>query len=415
MKRTVILIFILLGLLLSAEEQVVIGNKISLYSDILQEEREFLLSLPGDYETSSKNYPVLFHLQGSEVLFHKETGTVKYLSEFRNDIPEMIVVNILFTDYQRDVFPRKLDRIPRTGGSDNFLDFLTMEMLPYLQENYRLSEHVTIYGQSNTGMLALYTILSMPEFFTACIASSPAVGQGENFIYGVTDSLLQESKFRQNKIFICHALDDPLTRIVGDALPGYLQILEQKAPVELIWRYEEYETGGHCPSVSLYNGLIWLFSDWKIPEEIQTESVEAAISYADDLQKKYGIQPDIVPLLQETGFSLIRSEDYDKAYDYMFALTELRPEELLYHYQIGKIAALSVDYQEAGIRSLELYINSDREDLNPSRSAACWRLGMIYEGMGDIEKARQAYGKGLDLDADDQYCKTAISELESSE
>lgn len=412
MKQIFILILLLFSLILDAQEPVTIGEKITLYSNILEEERQFLIYLPGSYHNSVNNYPILFQMQGSELLFHKESGTVKYLSEFRGDIPEMIVVNILFTDYRRDIFPKKLESIPGTGGSDNFLDFMEKELIPYLQENYRLTNHYTIYGQSNTGMFSLYAILSRPELFKTCIASSPAVGQGNNFMYGITDSLLQEGDFRNNKIFMTHALDDPLQRIVGDALPGYLQILQEKAPEDLIWFYEEYETGGHCPQISLHNGLLWQFSDWKIPEEILTESVEAVISYADDLQGKYGIQPDFAPLLQETGFSLIRSEEYDKAYDYMFALTELKPEELLYHYQIGKIAALTGDFTEAGVRSLQYYIDSEREDLNPSRSAACWRLGMIYEKLGDIEQARSSYEKGLDLDPQDRYCKAALVALE---
>jgi tetratricopeptide (TPR) repeat protein len=417
MKNFTILVFVLSCIFLKAveEESVIIGKKFTIHSELLQEDREFLFYLPGDYDTSDDHYPLLIDIQGSELLFHKETGTVRYLSEFSDDIPQMIVVNILFTDYRRDVFPRKLKRIPGTGGSDKFLDFIQQEMLPYLQENYRLTDHYTIYGQSNTGMFSLYALLSRPELFAACIASSPAVGQGDSFIYGITDSLLQSGEFSQNKIFITHALDDPLNRIVGDALPGYLNIMKATAPQKLTWKYEEYETGGHCPQISLHNGLLWLFSDWQIPEETKTESVEAVISYADDLQEKYGLRPEIASVLQETGLALISSEQYDKAIDYMIKLTELRPEELLYHYQIGKIAALSGNNLEAGINSLELYINSGREELNPSRSAACWRLGMIYEKMGESDKARSSYEKGLELDPADRYCKAALMELEDNE
>lgn len=414
MKRFTILIFVLSCIFLTAveEEAIIIGKKITIHSEILQEDRELLLYLPGDYDTSDDHYPLLIQIQGSELLFHKGTGTVRYLSEFRQDIPPMIVVNILFTDYRRDVFPRKLERIPGTGGSDNFLDFMQQEMLPYLQENYRLTDYLAIYGQSNTGMLSLYALLSRPELFAACIASSPAVGQGDNFMYGITDTLLQTGNFSQNNIFITHALDDPLNRIVGDALPGYLTILKEKAPKSLIWKYEEYQSGGHCPQISLHDGLLWLFSDWKIPDEIQTESVKAVVTYAAGLHKKYGLQPDIASVLHETGFTLISSEQYDKAIDYMIKLTELRPEELLYHYQIGKIAALSGNNLEAGINSLELYINSGREELNPPRSAACWRLGMIYENLADYDKARSSYEKGLELDPEDRYCKAALAELE---
>ncbi|MFC1887221.1 alpha/beta hydrolase-fold protein [Candidatus Cloacimonadota bacterium] len=414
MKNLIIFSLVISGIFLTAveEEPVIIGKKITLNSEIMQEDREILLYLPGDYDTSVKNYPILFHMQGSEILFHKETGTIKYLSEFRTEIPQMIVVNILFTNYRRDVFPRKLERIPGTGGSDNFLDFIEYELLPFLQENYRTTDHLTIYGQSNTGMFSLYAQLSRPDLFDACIASSPAVGQGNNFMYSLTDSLLSKSNFSNNKMFITHALDDPLKRIVGDALPGYLQILEAKSLPELDWNYLEYENGGHCPPVSLHDGLVWLFSDWILPEEIRTESVQAIISYAEELQSEYGIAPEISDIIEDVAFDLINSQQYEKSYEYFHKLTELKPEELLYHYQIGKISAVSGLFTAEGITSLEMYIASEREDLNPSRSAACWRLGLIYEKMGDHSAASSSYNMGLKLDPNDTYCAKALEELE---
>jgi len=224
------LIFQLAAVVEVEKSPIILGEKITIHSEVLDEDRSFLINLPSNYEDSEDNYPILFQIQGSETLFHKESGTIRYLSEWKDNNPPMIMVNILFTNYRRDIFPVKLPRIPDTGGSDNFISFISDELIPYLEENYRVSDYRIIFGQSNTGMFSIYTLLSNPDLFDAYIAASPAVGQGNNFMYGITDSLLAVNQFKDKTLYITHALDDPLTEIVNDAMPGFLEILKNKAP-----------------------------------------------------------------------------------------------------------------------------------------------------------------------------------------
>jgi predicted alpha/beta superfamily hydrolase len=410
-----LLVFQLAAVMEVEKSPIILGQKITIHSEILDEDRTFLINLPSNYEESEGNYPVLFQIQGSETLFHKETGTIRYLNEWRDKNPPMIVVNILFTNYLRDIFPVKVPRIPDTGGSDNFISFISDELIPYLEENYRISDYRIIFGQSNTGMFSIYALLSNPELFDVCIASSPAVGQGDNFMYGITDSLLSVNKFKDKTLYITHALDDPLTSIVNDALPGFLEILENKAPTGLDWYYQEYPTGGHCPPITMEDAIYYIFKDWTIPQETIDSGPVAINKYCDVLENKYGIIPNLRSLFHDTALNLMRNENYEKAYEFFSYLREDFPEELLYAYQIGKIAAVTGTHKDEGIENLRIYISEENDDITLSKSAACWRLGMIYETMEDLEKAKSTYLEGLLLDENDPYCKAALDKLETQE
>jgi enterochelin esterase-like enzyme len=87
--------------------QIVIGTKHSLRSDILNENREYWISLPDSYnvqESSYKSYPLLIVLDGN-LHFKALSGMVNYMSSdlYRNwKIPEMIVVGIQNVDRRRD-------------------------------------------------------------------------------------------------------------------------------------------------------------------------------------------------------------------------------------------------------------------------------------------------------------------------
>jgi enterochelin esterase-like enzyme len=412
MKNILLVLFLVsLFQFASSNESITIGEKVSIYSDVLKEDRELLIYLPTDYSESELNYPVLFQVESRGILFHKETGEIRYLSEFSDIIPQMIVVSIVFTDYRRDIFPVAVPRIPGSGGSDNFLKFIETELVPFLNENYRTSDYRILYGQSNTGMFTLYTMLSKPELFDSYIAASPAVGQGDNFMFGIAEEKLKPMESLSKTLFITYALDDPLTSIVGKALPGFLEIIKTSVPADLNWKYEEYETGGHCPPITLQNGLKFIFSDWNVEDEIIQKGPKSVEKKCDELNDKYGICPDKAGIFRSSALDNMQAENYDLAFEYFLELRKLKPEDFLYAYQIGKIAAVTGKYIQEGIAALQDYIDQENNNPNPSKSAAYWRMGLIYEKTGDKFKAEESYRKGLELDPKDPYCKKALEEL----
>ena len=135
--------------------QIVIGTKHSIKSNVLNENREYWISLPDSYnkkESSYKKYPVLIVLDGN-VHFKSIAGIVNYMSSdvYRScKIPEMIVVGIQNVDRRRDYTPDKIITVREnnTGGGDSFLGFLQDELLHELDQKFRTSPYRILFGHS---------------------------------------------------------------------------------------------------------------------------------------------------------------------------------------------------------------------------------------------------------------------------
>ena len=130
-------IFIGIGQILSQEtESILLGTKHRLHSNILDEDREYWISLPDSYDdtkSADKNYPMLIILDGN-IHFKSIAGMVNYMSSdaYRSwKIPEMIVVGIHNVDRRRDYTPDKIITVREnnSGGGEKFLSFLEEELI----------------------------------------------------------------------------------------------------------------------------------------------------------------------------------------------------------------------------------------------------------------------------------------------
>ena len=138
-----------------------IGKRIEIKSNILKENRVLNIYLPQSYETdSSKAYPVIYLLDGSkDEDFIHITGIVQFGSfSWINMIPESIVVGIANTDRKKDftyTSNNKLDQdeFPTSGESEKFIKFLKQEALPFINEKYRTTQTKTLIGQSLGGLV----------------------------------------------------------------------------------------------------------------------------------------------------------------------------------------------------------------------------------------------------------------------
>ncbi|MFV9483146.1 alpha/beta hydrolase [Christiangramia sp. ASW11-125] len=160
-----------------------IGKRIEIKSNILKENRVLNIYLPQSYETdSSKAYPVIYLLDGSknEDFIHI-TGIVQFGSfSWINMIPESIVVGIANTDRKKDfTYPsnNKLDQdeFPTSGESEKFIKFLKQEALPFINEKYRTTQTKTLIGQSLGGLVGTEILLKTPHIFDNYIIVSPSL------------------------------------------------------------------------------------------------------------------------------------------------------------------------------------------------------------------------------------------------
>ena len=112
-------------------------------SNILNEERTIAVSLPYLYDKLGKRYPVLYILDGEDLSLASFIGMARFFSPHR--IPEMIIVGVLNTHRNRDLFATKVEGLPDTeeDGALRFLNFLSQELIPYIDTHYRTSPHRT--------------------------------------------------------------------------------------------------------------------------------------------------------------------------------------------------------------------------------------------------------------------------------
>ncbi|MBO6651121.1 MAG: alpha/beta hydrolase, partial [Balneola sp.] len=163
--------------------EIIIGTKHSLRSDILNEDREYWISLPDSYnvqESSHKSYPLLIVLDGN-VHFKALSGMVNYMSSdlYRNwKIPEMIVVGIQNVDRRRDYTPDKIVTVREnnSGGGERFLSFLADELIPELDQKYRTEQYRILFGHSLGGLLATHAYMKEKTLFNSFIAVDPSFG-----------------------------------------------------------------------------------------------------------------------------------------------------------------------------------------------------------------------------------------------
>ncbi len=140
------------------------------------------VSLPDDYNNTDKRYPVLFVLDG-DISYGIAAGIARYL-EIGGNIPELIVIGIGYGAIDKSAGnKRNRDYRPgESGGAESFQKFISEELIPYVDGNFRtVTENRTIMGYSLGGLFALYSLFTQPGIFNKYIVGSPYLIP-ENFV-----------------------------------------------------------------------------------------------------------------------------------------------------------------------------------------------------------------------------------------
>ncbi|MEQ9098591.1 MAG: alpha/beta hydrolase-fold protein [Imperialibacter sp.] len=151
-------------------------------SSILGEERKLLIHLPAGYDPS-QSYPVMYVLDGSSQDF-RVAGIADILDR-ANTVPKMIIVGIPNTNRDRDLTPHYI--LQDTDGEifgkgDQFLSFLTKEVIPFIESKYPTNQYRMLAGHSRAGLFAYYAYLERPTVFGAIFCFSPAFWRDDMII-----------------------------------------------------------------------------------------------------------------------------------------------------------------------------------------------------------------------------------------
>ena len=299
------------NLIIKADDiKVVIGKEVNLKSKILNEKRTMLIYLPDNYLISGKKYPVLYLLDGG-FHFHHTSGIVQFLSA-QDIIPEMIVVAITNVDRNRDFSPTHEDRIPTSGGAGKFLSFLTEELIPYIDQNYRTQDFDLLVGHSFGGTFATYALLEKPDVFEAYIAISPYLHYDNQYLIKQAETKIM-SDYDKNVQFFMTLGDEPA---YVPSLTKLESIIEIKSPKNFDFTYIQMkdEDHGSVPHLSIYNGLQAIYSDWQVPRETFIEGLASIEKHYKKISKKYGTKLEVSEnTINILGYYYLNNNEFDKA------------------------------------------------------------------------------------------------------
>lgn len=350
----VLIISNLLVAIAGNENSYEIGKRVKLNSGILNEERELIIYIPASYEFSNQDYPVLYLLDG-EAHFHHATGIVQFLSS-QGLMPEMIVVSVVNTDRNKDFTPTKLSQRHTSGGADKFMDFFQKELFPMMDSKYRTSDYRILMGHSLGGAFATYALLERPSMFNSYISISPYLMYDNNYLIRQTIEKLKP-KYDRNIYFYMTVGNEPT---YFETLDFFAKTLEEKSPKNLNFKYDKRmeDNHGSSPHLTIYNGLLFIFSDWKLDEETISGGMKAIDKHYKSLSETYGVEMNAPePFINLLGYRYLAEKNFEEA----------------------------------------IKIFKENVKRYPESSNVYDSLGEAYEKSGNKEKAKENYSKAVAL------------------
>lgn len=235
-------------------------EKREITSKKIAQKYELFVSLPADYVTSGKKYPVLYVLDGWHFPL---MAFLQSNNQFSGRMPPVIIVNLSHGEMEfskveplrsRDFRPTAVKERPGSGGAAAFLDFFENELITFIDRTYRTD--VTdrgLLGHSAGGVFAIYALEQRPALFQRIVAASPAFGT-------FSDELFIAEKLKNIKMPVRLDLSAGEEENSAGARKFY-ELLNESKPPNLEYRLTVYKSENHnsVRLSSFPSGLYWVY------------------------------------------------------------------------------------------------------------------------------------------------------------
>ena len=246
------------------------GERLTLSSKILAEDRTVFVSLPASYGRGVQRYPVLY-MTDAQWNFETMRSSARFLARNRM-IPEMIIVGVTNTDRTHDLYATRADfkrdglviPFPNSGNADRFVEFIEKELIPWTEARYRTLPVRVLAGQSAGGYFALHAMRLKPSLFWAVIAASPWLLWDDRKELKELLPFLASANVRTRELFFSDADEGPEMKADIDALT---RALRSRSDASLRWESDTYPTETHDSTAikSYYDALRMIFAGWNPP------------------------------------------------------------------------------------------------------------------------------------------------------
>ncbi|GEP91695.1 Predicted hydrolase of the alpha/beta superfamily [Chitinophaga terrae (ex Kim and Jung 2007)] len=254
--------YLLVIIAIEARAQYAPSAKDSIYSHRLGELRQIEIVLPELYATDTAHYDVWYVIDG-EWNTRTFTNILSFLTAIKL-IPEVIVVGIPnryvngFNLRDRDFTPTRWKDVDSSGGADNFIAFFEKELIPYINQKYRVSGENGIFGASFGGVFGFYAMLQRPAMFRFYTLGDPAFRFDDQYLVRLVAQQLNSVPFHNTVLHIGGRTGFSYGDMARDKMDS---VLKANSPSGLRWHSELYDNETHISSVfkSNYDGLKYAY------------------------------------------------------------------------------------------------------------------------------------------------------------
>jgi predicted alpha/beta superfamily hydrolase len=365
----------------------------TIVSQKLNEDREFTISLPESYsKNKTKKYPVLVLLDG-DYLLNPFQGALNY-GAYWDDLPEVIIVGI--TQNKKDERYSDCTFDPETGlpegKGEHFFEFISQELLPYIEKTYRVAPFKIIAGHDVTAGFLNYYLYKDQPIFNAYISISPELPTRMEEIIPQRLATINQS------VFYYQATAD------GDLKSAQERILQLDSAVanikkpNLNYLFDNFKGASHYSLVlkAIPNALYQFFGAYPPISVLEFNNKIAILpsGYVKYLENKYEII--------EKSFAIkmpIRINDFkaieaailkNKAYNELDALSNLAqknyPKSMLADYELGLMFEKIGDNKKA----LKHYQTAFQKD-----EIGNLTKDMMFDKVADLKKGFTKNGKEI--------------------
>jgi tetratricopeptide (TPR) repeat protein len=221
---------------------------------------------------------------------------------------------------QRGYVPTPFEeRGEEPAGADLSIKFLKEELIPFVEKNYRTNSFRILHGHSVGGLFTMYTLFNYPDLFTAYIAGSPWFQNNDQYWLKNIEKMAKVRKVDDKFLFMTVGKEE--FELTLDTFKGLEKWMNDNPVTGLTWKSAWVE-GDHGSMVgrNIYDGLLFIFSGWKMPREVLMNAdigeIRKFIKTSLTKWAKYGFdESTILPeqTINRLGYNLLGRKELEKA------------------------------------------------------------------------------------------------------
>lgn len=371
---------------LSLSQNINIGKRFNLQSNILNETRSYQVYLPPSYYSNpTAKYPVIYILDG-DYNFHYDSGLIEFLSNGAFSIPEMIMIGISDKGGTKQLYYSD----PKKGG-DKFIQFIREELKPHVDENFRTASLNMLAGHSKFGLLVTHYWMKQHNDFDMFLAIDPSYWFNEYAIVKEMEGLVNETFTPSNKLWIAQA------NTQGMGIDEFVEVLKKNSFNEKYWKLMLYPNDNHgsLHLKSITDMLNEIFSGWNLSSKqfYKFKSSNDLVNYYKLMKDKHGIEFLLSwYLLRNVTNYYVREKQFDQLDILESGIATHFPQSLNVYY-----IQLANNYVNANMHDKAESLLNKSLDTNPNLFEAYDASSTIYLNKKLYKQAKIYAEKALQL------------------